>query len=73
MLQKKKLCYVTIIIRRRSNVRYCYVTFNCGVAGELIQIFGDWASDAYKAYLEISLPAYVKVAKQMKLSLLQFT
>lgn len=47
--------------------------FRCGVPGELIQIFGDWASDAYKTYLEISLPAKVQVAEQMKLRLLQNT
>lgn len=47
--------------------------FHCGVPGELIQIFGDWASDAYKTYLEISLPAKVQVAEQMKLRLLQNT
>ena len=45
--------------------------FNCGVPGELIQNFGDWASDAYKAYLEISLPAKVHVVEKMKLRLLQ--
>ena len=45
--------------------------FNSGVPGELVQHFGDWASDAYKAYLEFSLPARVKVAEQMKLRLLQ--
>ena len=28
---------------------------NHGEPGELIQIFGDWASDAYKAYLEFSV------------------
>ena len=28
--------------------------FHAGVPGELIQIFGDWASDAYKCYLEFS-------------------
>jgi len=45
--------------------------FHCGVPGELIQIFGDWVSDAYKTYLEISLPAKVQVAEQMKIRLLQ--
>lgn len=45
--------------------------FHCGVPGELIQIFGDWASDACKTYLEISLPAKVQVAEQMKIRLLQ--
>ena len=26
--------------------------FHCGVPGELIQSFGDWASDAYNTYLK---------------------
>ena len=47
--------------------------FQCGVPGELIQIFCDWASDVYKTYLEISLPAKVQVAEQMKFRLLQDT
>ena len=29
--------------------------FRVGVPGELIQVFGDWASDAYKLYLDISM------------------
>ena len=29
--------------------------FDTGVPGELIQICGDWASDAYKRYLEFGL------------------
>jgi len=28
--------------------------FRCGVPGELIQLYGDWSSDAYKVYLEFS-------------------
>lgn len=36
--------------------------FQCGVPGELIQVFGDWSSDAYKSYLEFSLPAKLRVA-----------
>ena len=47
--------------------------FRSGVLGELIQHFGDWASDAYKTYLEISLPVKVQVAEQMKLHILQHT
>lgn len=38
---------------------------------ELIQHFGDWALDAYKVYLEFSLPARLQVAEKMKLRLLQ--
>ena len=29
--------------------------FQAGVPGELIQLCGDWASDAYKQYLEFSM------------------
>ena len=29
--------------------------FQAGVPGELIQVCGDWASDAYKQYLEFSI------------------
>lgn len=36
--------------------------FQCGVPGELIQVFGDWSSDAYKSYLEFALPAKLRVA-----------
>ncbi|CAH3119147.1 unnamed protein product, partial [Porites lobata] len=36
--------------------------FQCELPGELIQVFGDWSSDAYKSYLEFSLPAKLRVA-----------
>ena len=36
--------------------------FNHGVPGELIQIYGDWASDAYKAYLEFSVESKLAFA-----------
>lgn len=42
----------------------CFV-FNCGVPGELIQVFGDWSSDAYKSFLEYSLAARFKVASDL--------
>jgi hypothetical protein len=42
------------------------------VPGEIIQVFGDWASDAYKAYLEYSLPAKLQLANNMKRNLLTF-
>ena len=29
--------------------------FQSGISGELIQVCGDWASDAYKKYLEFSM------------------
>ena len=39
------------------------------VPGELIQIYGDWASDAYKCYLEFSEDAKLRVAREMVSSL----
>ena len=44
--------------------------FHTGVPGELIQIYGDWASDAYKCYLEFSEDAKLIVAREMVSSLL---
>ena len=44
--------------------------FQCEVPGELIQVFGDWSSDAYKSYLEFSLPAKLRVAQRVSSSLL---
>ena len=29
--------------------------FRWGVPGEIIQLYGDWSSDAYKLYLDLSL------------------
>ena len=37
--------------------------FQAGVPGELIQICGDWASDAYKIYLEFSMDNKLDLAK----------
>ena len=42
--------------------------FHTGVPGELIQIYGDWVSDAYKCYLEFSEDAKLRVAREMVLS-----
>jgi len=39
--------------------------FNCGIPGELIQVFGDWSYDTYKSYLEYSLAARLKVASNI--------
>lgn len=39
--------------------------FHTSVPGELIQIYGDWASDAYKCYLEFSDEAKLRVAREM--------
>ena len=43
--------------------------FRAGVPGELIQIYGDWASDAYKCYLEFSEDSKLIVAWEMVSSL----
>ena len=40
-------------------------TFRCGVPGEIIQLYGDWSSDAYKLYLEISLESKLALANQL--------
>ncbi|VDI43592.1 Hypothetical predicted protein [Mytilus galloprovincialis] len=39
--------------------------FESKVPAELIQVHGDWASDAYKLYLQFSLSEKVSVAKAM--------
>ena len=41
--------------------------FSMGIPGELIQVFGDWRSDAYKCYLDISpyLPLKLQVSEGM--------
>ena len=39
--------------------------FRSGVPGELIQVYGDWASDAYKVYLEFSEDAKLCIARRM--------
>ena len=44
--------------------------FNHGVPGELIQIYGDWASDAYKAYLEFSVESKLTFAHQLRFAVL---
>ena len=45
--------------------------FQCGVPGELIQVFGDWSSEAYKRYLEFALPAKLRVATRVSQALLR--
>lgn len=39
--------------------------FRSGVPGELIQVCGDWTSDAYKLYLEFSMYSKVLFASQV--------
>ena len=36
--------------------------FQSGVPGEMIQILGDWASDAYKKVLEFSMQDKLSIA-----------
>ena len=33
-----------------------------GIPGELTQVFGDWRPDAYKCYLDISMPLKLQVS-----------
>ena len=40
--------------------------FRCGVPGEIIQLYGDWSSDAYKLYLEFSLESKLALANQLR-------
>lgn len=44
--------------------------FRCGVPGELIQLYGDWSSDAFKLYLEFSLESKLALAHQLRLALI---
>ena len=39
--------------------------FSSGLPGEIIQVFGDWHSDAYKGYLDISMPLKLRVSEDM--------
>ena len=41
--------------------------FNRGFPGELIQVMGDWTSDAYKAYLEFSMESRIVLAQHLSL------
>ena len=43
--------------------------FRLGVPGEIIQVYGDWASDAYKSHLEISMSAKLQLASHMRQAL----
>lgn len=46
--------------------------FQSKVPGELIQLQGDWASDAYKVYLDHSLEQKMQLANFVKQSILAF-
>ena len=47
--------------------------FNHGVPGELIQIYRDWARDAYKAFLEFSVESKLAFAHQLRFAVLSST
>ena len=47
--------------------------FNHSIPGELIQIYGDWASDAYKAYLEFSVESKLAFGQQLRSAVLSGT
>ena len=40
--------------------------FSCGVPEKIIQLYGDWSSDAYKLYLEFSLESKLALANQLR-------
>ena len=40
--------------------------FRCGFPGKIIQLYGDWSSDAYKLYLEFSLESKLTLANQLR-------
>ena len=44
--------------------------FNQGVPGELIQLYGDWSSDAYKLYLEFRHDAKLVLAHRFRQAIL---
>ncbi|MES9881885.1 MAG: hypothetical protein ABW185_13485 [Sedimenticola sp.] len=46
------------------------LAFQAGISSELIQLQGDWRSDAYKKYLTFSINDKVQVAQQMNAFLL---
>lgn len=45
--------------------------FSCKVPSELIQLFGDWRSDAYKQYLKFTLNDKISVAAKMRDNILE--
>ncbi|KAM7436436.1 hypothetical protein ABFA07_013788 [Porites harrisoni] len=47
--------------------------FDHGVPDELIQIYEDWASDAYKAYLEFTVESKLAFAQQLRFAVLSST
>ena len=47
--------------------------FDHSIPGELIQIYGDWASNAYKAYLEFSVESKLAFGQQLRSAVLSGT
>ena len=45
--------------------------FSCSVPGELIQLYGDWSSDAYKLYLEFSLESKLALADRLRQAIIR--
>ena len=48
---------------RRGGATYA---FRSGVPGELIQVMGDWKSDAYKRYFDFSFDTMLSVSSRMR-------
>ena len=44
--------------------------FRIGMPGELIQVYGDWASECYKLYLDVSMDSKYLFARAIKSSML---
>ena len=44
--------------------------FNHSISGELIQIYGDWASDAHKAYLKFGVQSKLSFAHKLHFAVL---
>ena len=49
------------------------LTSNHGIPGELIQIYGYWASDVYKAYLDFSVESKLAFTQQLRSAVLSGT
>jgi integrase len=48
---------------RRGGATYA---FRIGISGEVIQLMGDWKSDAYKRYIEFDFDTMLSVSRQMR-------
>lgn len=45
--------------------------FSSTIPGELTQVFGDWRLDAYKCYLDVSMPLKLRASQGMVARLAQ--